>query len=55
MPARRLSLCKNEGILRLKYGLGLKNREIARRCSDPSDGSIPGSNRIGIEKGMVIK
>ncbi len=35
MPARRLSMRKIKEVLRLKYGLGLKNREIARSCSIP--------------------
>ena len=35
MPARRLSMRKTKEVLRLKYGLGLKNREIARSCSIP--------------------
>ncbi len=35
MPARRLSMRKIKEVLRLKYGLRLKNREIARSCSIP--------------------
>ena len=35
MPARRLSMRKIREVLRLKLGLGLKNREIARSCSFP--------------------
>jgi transposase len=35
MPARRLSMRKIKEVLRLKYGLGLRNREIARSCSIP--------------------
>ena len=35
MPARRLSMRKIREVLRLKFHLGLKNREIARSCSIP--------------------
>jgi hypothetical protein len=35
MPARRLSMRKIREVLRLKFGLGLKEREIARSCSIP--------------------
>ena len=35
MPARRLSMRKVKEVLRLKYGLRLKDREIARSCSIP--------------------
>jgi transposase len=35
MPARRLSMRKVKEVLRLKYDLGLKDREIARSCSIP--------------------
>jgi hypothetical protein len=35
MPARRLSMRKIKEVLRLKFGLGLKDREIARSCSIP--------------------
>jgi transposase len=35
MPARRLSMRKIREVLRLKFGLGLKDREIARSCSIP--------------------
>lgn len=35
MPARRLSMRKIREVLRLKFGLGLKNRAIARSCSIP--------------------
>jgi len=35
MPAERLSMRKIKEILRLKFELGLKNREIARSCLIP--------------------
>jgi transposase len=35
MPARRLSMRKIREVLRLKFGLGLKDRQIARSCSIP--------------------
>ena len=35
MPARRLSMRHIKEVLRLKHGLGLKNREIARSCLIP--------------------
>lgn len=35
MPARRLSMRKIREVLRLKFGLGLKDRAIARSCSIP--------------------
>ena len=35
MPARRLSVRKVREILRLKYELGLDNRQISRSCSIP--------------------
>jgi len=35
MPAQRLSMRKIREVLRLKLGLGLKDREIARSCSIP--------------------
>jgi DNA-directed RNA polymerase specialized sigma24 family protein len=35
MPARRLSMRKIREVLRLKLGLGLTDREIARSCSIP--------------------
>src|SRR5262245_47842186 len=35
MPARRLSMRKIKEVLRLKFELQLKNREIARSCSIP--------------------
>jgi hypothetical protein len=35
MPARRLSVRKVREILRLKFELGLDNRQIARSCSIP--------------------
>jgi transposase len=35
MPARRLSMRKIREVLRLKFGLGLRDREIARSCSIP--------------------
>ena len=35
MPAKRLSLRKIKDVLRLKFELQLKNREIARSCSIP--------------------
>ena len=33
MPAERLSMRKIKEVLRLKFELGLKNRQIARSCS----------------------
>ena len=35
MPARRLSMRKIREVLRLKFGLGLRDRAIARSCSIP--------------------
>src|SRR5207247_8680128 len=35
MPAERLSMHKMKGSIRLKFELGLKNREIARSCLIP--------------------
>ena len=35
MPAERLSMRKVREVLRLKFGLGLRDREIARSCSIP--------------------
>src|SRR5213083_3351930 len=35
MPAERLSMRKIKEVLRLKFELQLKNREIARSCSIP--------------------
>ena len=35
MPARRLTVRKIREILRLKFELGLDNRQIARSCSIP--------------------
>ena len=35
MPAKRLSMRKIKEVLRLKFQLQLKNREIARSCSIP--------------------
>jgi len=35
MPARRLSMRKIREVLRLRLGLGLRDREIARSCSIP--------------------
>jgi hypothetical protein len=35
MPARRMSVRKIREILRLKFELGLDNRQIARSCSIP--------------------
>lgn len=35
MPARRLTVRKIKEILRLKFELGLENRQIARSCSIP--------------------
>ena len=35
MPARRLSVRKVKEVLRLKFELGLENRQIARSCRIP--------------------
>jgi DNA-binding transcriptional regulator LsrR (DeoR family) len=53
MPARRMSVRKIREILRLKFGSGMDNRQIARSCSIPHS-SVANYLRRAEAAGLIL-